>query len=60
MTITASLVSELRQKTGVGLMECKKVLVETNGNLTIPKHCQLGHGRRLGLLWTSRLLILQA
>ncbi len=33
MTITASLVSELRQKTGVGLMECKKVLVETNGNL---------------------------
>ena len=33
MSITASLVSELRQKTGVGLMECKKVLVETNGDL---------------------------
>jgi elongation factor Ts len=33
MVITASLVSELRQKTGVGLMECKRVLVETNGDL---------------------------
>lgn len=33
MAITASLVSELRQKTGVGLMECKKVLVETNGDI---------------------------
>ena len=33
MTITASLVNELRTKTGVGLMECKKALVETNGNV---------------------------
>ena len=33
MSITASLVNELRSKTGVGLMECKKALVETNGNL---------------------------
>ncbi|MAH80801.1 MAG: elongation factor Ts [Rickettsiales bacterium] len=33
MSITASLVNELRTKTGVGLMECKKALVETNGNL---------------------------
>ena len=33
MAITASLVSELRQKTGVGLMECKKVLIETDGDI---------------------------
>lgn len=31
--ITASLVKELREKTGVGMMECKKALVETNGDI---------------------------
>ncbi len=33
MTITAALVNELRQKTGAGMMDCKKALVETNGNI---------------------------
>ncbi len=33
MSITASLVKELREITGVGMMECKKVLVETDGDL---------------------------
>ena len=33
MAITASLVKELREKTGVGMMDCKKVLEETNGNI---------------------------
>lgn len=33
MTITASLVKELRERTGAGMMECKKALVETSGNL---------------------------
>ena len=32
-TITASLVNELRAKTGLGMMECKKVLTEVEGNL---------------------------
>jgi elongation factor Ts len=32
MTITASLVKELRERTGAGLMDCKKALVETNGD----------------------------
>jgi elongation factor Ts len=32
MTITASLVKELRERTGAGMMECKKALVETNGD----------------------------
>ena len=30
--ITASLVKELREKTGAGMMDCKKVLTETNGD----------------------------
>ncbi len=33
MAITASLVKELRERTGSGMMECKKALVETDGNI---------------------------
>ena len=33
MTITASLVKELRELTGAGMMECKKALVEVDGDL---------------------------
>jgi len=33
MAITASLVKELREKTNVGMMECKKALGETNGDI---------------------------
>jgi len=33
MTITASMVKELRERTGAGMMECKKALVETGGDL---------------------------
>ena len=31
--ITAALVKELRDKTGVGMMDCKKALAETSGNV---------------------------
>ena len=31
--VTAALVKELREKTGAGMMDCKKVLTETNGDL---------------------------
>ncbi|MCC7534102.1 MAG: translation elongation factor Ts, partial [Bacteroidia bacterium] len=31
-TITASEVNKLRQETGAGIMDCKKALVETNGD----------------------------
>ncbi len=31
MSISASIVKELRERTGAGMMECKKALVETNG-----------------------------
>ncbi|MFD2171326.1 translation elongation factor Ts [Tumebacillus lipolyticus] len=33
MTISANLVKELREKTGAGMMDCKKALVETNGDM---------------------------
>lgn len=31
--ITAALVKELRERTGAGMMDCKKVLTETNGDI---------------------------
>ncbi len=33
MEITASLVKELRERTGAGMMECKKALTENEGNI---------------------------
>ncbi|AMQ91130.1 elongation factor Ts [Aggregatibacter actinomycetemcomitans] len=33
--ITASLVKELRERTGAGMMECKKALVEANGDIEL-------------------------
>ena len=33
MEITASLVKELRERTGVGMMECKKALVHSDGDM---------------------------
>ena len=33
MTITAEAVKQLRERTGAGMMECKKALVESGGNL---------------------------
>ncbi len=45
MEITAQLVKELREKSGAGMMECKKALSETNGNL----EDAFEHLRKLGL-----------
>ena len=33
MAITAALVKELREKSGAGMMDCKKALTETNGDM---------------------------
>ncbi|MDY2960457.1 MAG: translation elongation factor Ts [Hornefia sp.] len=33
MAVTAKLVKELREKTGAGMMDCKKALVETDGDI---------------------------
>lgn len=35
MAITASLVKELRERTGLGMMDCKKALVETDGDIEL-------------------------
>ncbi|WP_070970805.1 translation elongation factor Ts [Vibrio sonorensis] len=35
MAVTAALVKELRDRTGAGMMECKKALVETNGDVEL-------------------------
>lgn len=43
--ITAQLVNELRQKTGVGMMECKKALVACNGDI----EASLEHLRKSGI-----------
>ncbi len=45
MAVTASMVKELRERTGAGMMECKKALVETNGEM----EAALEHLRKSGL-----------
>ncbi len=45
MSITAGQVKELRERTGAGMMECKKALVETNGDL----EAAVEHLRKSGL-----------
>jgi elongation factor Ts len=45
MAITASLVKELRERTGSGMMECKKALVETGGDI----EAAIEHMRKSGL-----------
>lgn len=35
MAVTAALVKELRERTGLGMMECKKALVETDGDIDV-------------------------
>ena len=43
--ITAQMVNELRQKTGVGMMECKKAMVACNGDL----EASIEHLRKSGI-----------
>ena len=45
MSITAAQVKELRERTGAGMMECKKALVETNGDI----EAAVEHLRKSGL-----------
>lgn len=35
VAITAALVKELRERTAAGMMECKKALVEANGDIEL-------------------------
>ena len=45
MAVTASMVKELRERTGAGMMECKKALVETDGDM----EAAVEHLRKSGL-----------
>jgi len=45
MAVTAAMVKELRERTGAGMMECKKALVETGGDMEIA----VEHLRKSGL-----------
>jgi elongation factor Ts len=45
MAISAAQVKELRERTGAGMMECKKALVETNGDID----AAIEHMRKTGL-----------
>jgi elongation factor Ts len=33
MVITAKMVAELRERTGAGMMDCKKALTQTDGDI---------------------------
>ncbi|NKB76006.1 MAG: elongation factor Ts [Gammaproteobacteria bacterium] len=35
MAITAAMIKELRERTGAGMMDCKNILVETNGDIDL-------------------------
>ena len=45
--ISASLVKELREKSGAGMMECKKALVENKGDMDAAKKASHPLARRL-------------
>lgn len=45
MAVTAAMVKELRDRTGAGMMECKRALVETNGDI----EAAVDHLRKSGL-----------
>lgn len=45
MAVTAAMVKELRERTGAGMMECKKALVETDGDMD----ASIEHLRKSGL-----------
>ena len=46
MAITAAVVNELRQATGCGLMDCKKALIECEGDME-KAHVSARKGPRL-------------
>jgi elongation factor Ts len=50
MEITAKLVKDLREKTGLGMMDCKQALVETQGDL----EKAVDHLRKKGILKAAK------
>lgn len=65
MAITAALVKELRERTGAGMMECKKALVETDGDIeaaieTMRKAGQAKAEKKAGRVAAEGLIVVQA
>ena len=63
MAITAALVKELRERTGAGMMECKKALVETDGNIetaieNMRKSGQAKAAKKAGRIAAEGLIVL--
>ncbi len=54
MSITASLVKELRERTNAGMMECKKALVESNGDLEMASEALRKAGQAKAVKKASR------
>ncbi len=50
MAVTASMVKELRERTGAGMMECKRALVETDGDM----ETAVEHLRKSGLAQANK------
>ena len=48
MAISAKIVMELRKKTQVGMMECKKALAEANGDMELAEEILLKSGAAKG------------
>lgn len=64
MKITAAIVKELRERTGAGMMECKKALVETEGNIEaaielMRKSGQAKAANKAGRIAAEGLIIIQ-
>ena len=65
MTITAAMVKELRERTGAGMMECKKALAETNGDMEtaiqeMRKRGQAKAAKRAGRIAAEGIITLAA
>jgi len=64
MKITAALVKELRERTGAGMMECKKALVECSGDIeaaisAMRKSGQAKAAKKAGRIAAEGLIVIQ-
>ncbi len=64
MAITAALVKELRERTGAGMMECKKALVEADGDIELAienmrKSGQAKAAKKAGRIAAEGVIVIQ-
>ena len=55
MSVDAKLVKTLRERTGAGMMDCKKALVEANGDLD----SALDHLRKAGIAKATKRVLFE-